>query len=170
MQNPLANQRDAEHQDGRVCSVDPQPARRGIRDLLAGPAEQTSRIDDDRDPGEDLAGKDIDLLRQLAQKRHWRRLLRRCAAALGRDQRAQIGDEAGARRVILQGVQEPLELVDRRRCGVCRRRRCLSRAVGGRIVLTQSSNRKATRYPNRQILSKVLAANARWSILFPLLH
>ena len=118
---------DSETKDEAECKrgLAPQPAGSSVGDLLARPVKKARRIDDHRNTGQDLAGEGVDLLRQFTEQRRRRRFFR-LGAALHGDQRAKLFDELCSCRVVLQGVHEPLEFVDRdrRRLGRGRRLRC----------------------------------------------
>jgi hypothetical protein len=91
--------------------------------LVSGPTRQPRSIDYHGDPGQYLAGKGVDPLRQLTKERRARGLFGHGAALRG-NKRAQLTDELSSRAVVLQRIDEPLELVDSYRCGLrrwCRR-------------------------------------------------
>ena len=125
-QRPLGRAGKAEDENEGIGGLDPALPRRGVGDLLTRPADQARRIDDDRRPGQDLAGERVDLLRQLPEQGDpggpWGR-----DVALDGDQRPQFLDEICSRRIVLQGVDQALQFVDRnrRRRGsrLCRRSR-----------------------------------------------
>ena len=92
----------------------------GIAHLRLNPGDEPRRVDDDRGGREDLAADRIDLRREIVEKRG--RVLVRLLlllAALRRDEAAQLLDELGARRVVLQRADQPVQLVggNRRRSG-----------------------------------------------------
>jgi len=86
---------------------------------VSGPADHSRCIDDHRDTGQYLAGESIDLLRELT-KDHRRGGLFCCRTALHGNQRAEVRDKLRPCCVVLQGIDEPLELVDRDRRGLSR--------------------------------------------------
>src|SRR5262249_47429405 len=121
--NPFGYKAAAEYTHERNSALDPQRSWRGVREWVPAPPGQPGGINQSRDARQYLASQRVDPLRQLAKERRARRLFGRGAALRG-DKRAQLPDELSPRAVVLQRIDEPLELVDRDRCGLrpwCRR-------------------------------------------------
>jgi hypothetical protein len=107
---------ETRHQDqGKLArDVDPALPQRGVFDLALGPGTDRGGLCQDRRRRQNFAADRIELAGESGEpgfRRGGRLLLR----VLRRDQRLQLIDQLRARFFILQGCNELLQLLDRRR-------------------------------------------------------